>query len=135
MVPPANRLFQGIPKEEIEKFPHLFREADYSAGRLYGERRRLIVLIVALLVVKRLMANLTACSGYVECVTSRARPRIYDGVRGDSQRAGSSKRRIRSVCAFLCEIGGLPTDPWHFRLPLGGTFWVPAEARVKLMGA
>jgi len=47
-----NRLFQGIPKEEIEKFPHLFREADYSAGRLYGERRRLIVLIVALLVVK-----------------------------------------------------------------------------------
>ncbi len=29
-----NRLFQGIPKEEIEKFAHLFREADYSAGHV-----------------------------------------------------------------------------------------------------
>ncbi len=29
-----NRIFQGIPKEEIEKFAHLFREADYSAGHV-----------------------------------------------------------------------------------------------------
>ena len=29
-----NRLFQGIPKEEIEKFAHLFREADYPAGHI-----------------------------------------------------------------------------------------------------
>ncbi|GAC1581859.1 MAG: hypothetical protein NVS3B7_17100 [Candidatus Elarobacter sp.] len=29
-----NRLFHGIPREEIEKFAHLFREADYAAGHV-----------------------------------------------------------------------------------------------------
>jgi CRP/FNR family transcriptional regulator len=29
-----NRLFRGIPTAEIEKFSHLFREADYPAGQI-----------------------------------------------------------------------------------------------------
>jgi CRP/FNR family cyclic AMP-dependent transcriptional regulator len=29
-----SRLFRGIPREEIEKFAHLFRETDYAAGQV-----------------------------------------------------------------------------------------------------
>jgi CRP/FNR family transcriptional regulator len=29
-----SRLFHGVPSQEIEKFAHLFREADYPAGRI-----------------------------------------------------------------------------------------------------